>query len=188
MKYPVKSTFLLMLSMSRFFGRSGHWKRCWIQQAKYVNTETGSEDPDLASERAPGIWVIPRLGRTNEPCVSQLVHSWGDICNLSSCTLSKVSIVLYSYLRKFPFLFWAEAPDFYTWLFPALSLLKQCSESRPLKTQRAQHLKESCSKTKKGKENNPLVTQLKIIGCGYAGKLKTRFCYSLRVNQPLGMW
>lgn len=122
MKQSVKSTFLLMLSMSRFFGRSGHWKRCWIQQAKYVNTETGSEDPDLAGERAPGIWAMARLWRTKEPCVSQLVHSWGDICNLSSCTLSKVSTVSYSYLRKFPFLLWAEAPDFYTWLVPALSL------------------------------------------------------------------
>lgn len=122
MKHSVKSAFLLMLFMSRFFGRSGHWKRCWIQQAKYViNTETGFEDPKPASKRAPGIWIIPELWRTNEPCLSQLPCSWEGIRNLRLCALSKFSTVSYSNLRKISSL-WAEAPDFYTWVVPALSL------------------------------------------------------------------
>lgn len=60
MKYSVKSTFLLMLSMTRFFGRSGHWKKCSIQQTKYiVNTETGFEDPKLTSKGALAFELYP---------------------------------------------------------------------------------------------------------------------------------
>lgn len=81
----------------------------------------GFEDPKPASKRAPGIWIIPGLWRTNEPCLSQLPRSWEGIRNLRLCALSKFSTVSYSSLRKVSSL-WAEAPNFYTWVVPALSL------------------------------------------------------------------
>lgn len=46
--------------MTRFFGRSGHWKKCSIQQTKYiVNTETGFEDPKLTSKGALAFELYP---------------------------------------------------------------------------------------------------------------------------------